>query len=42
MPAFYKTVLFPIKVSEGDYCWGKGCCYPQFDNESDMLLVNTI
>lgn len=32
---FYKTVLFPIKVSVGEYCWGRwgGRICEHFDNE---------
>lgn len=31
---YYKTVLLPIRVSEGDYCWdcNQRIC-PYFDNE---------
>lgn len=32
MSKFYKTVLLPIQVCKGDYCWdGKGVC-GYFDN----------
>lgn len=35
---FYKTVLMPIEVALGDYCWGPGkkqshVCCGHFDNE---------
>lgn len=34
---FYKTVLLPIEVAEGDYCWGSDAgqsrICPHFDNE---------
>jgi hypothetical protein len=30
---FYKTVLLPIQVSEGEYCWGYGKICNHFDNE---------
>jgi len=30
---YYKTVLMPIQVPIGDYCWGDGKCCEYFDNE---------
>jgi len=30
---YRKTVLMPIEVSEGDYCWGDGRICEHFDNE---------
>ena len=30
---YYKTVLMPIEVCEGDYCFGYGKVCPKFDNE---------
>ena len=30
---FYKTVLLPIMVSVGDYCWGDQRICGHFDNE---------
>ena len=29
---FYKTVLMPIEVPYGDYCWGDGRICEHFDN----------
>ena len=42
---YYKTVLIPIKVSEGNYCWGDGRICEHFDNEygiPDCDLSNVI
>lgn len=30
---YYKTVLMPIKVSVGNYCWGNGRICEYFSNE---------
>ena len=30
---YYKKVLWPIEVAEGDYCWGKDRICGHFDNE---------
>jgi len=30
---YYKKVLLPITVSEGDYCFGNGRCCEHFSNE---------
>lgn len=29
---FYKTVLMPIEVAHGDFCFGNGRCCGHFDN----------
>lgn len=29
---YYKTVLLPIEVPEGDLCFGEGRCCGHFDN----------
>lgn len=30
---YYKTVLMPIEVAAGNYCWGEGRICEHFDNE---------
>lgn len=34
---YHKTVLMPIKVCVGDYCWGGSRICPHFDNEGGHL-----
>ena len=36
---FYKTVLMPIRVLVGGYCWGDGRCCEYFDNEGGMRCI---
>ena len=34
---YYKTVLMPIHVTVGDYCFGDGRCCESFDNEGGYI-----
>ena len=42
---YYKTVLLPIEVAEGDFCFGAGRCCSHFTNyegppECDLRIGN--
>ena len=37
---YFKTVLMPIEVSIGDYCWGDHRLCPHFDNEGGYATCN--
>ena len=37
---YYKKVLLPILVAEGDYCFGNGICCEHFSNEGGYLQCN--
>jgi len=37
---YYKKVLLPIIIAEGDYCFGNGRCCEHFSNEGEYPQCN--